>query len=229
MVFQRFDESARVTIALAQEESRLLGHSDIGAEHLLVGIARVDEAILGVAPIRLRDAAHRLRGRMEHVDPPQTMPFTAEAQAAVQRAVDQATSRGHARVRPAHILLALLAAGDTAAQVLSDVGVSPGNATARAEHAAERPPTGGAATPHVFPAVGHVPVLDDRRFEDAVRDGHPVMVRLHDAPPLGDIGAPDVDARLLRVILAAGGRLARMLHEHGVDEAAIDAALKRPS
>jgi hypothetical protein len=44
---------------------------------------------------------------------------------------------------------------------------------------------------------------------------HPVMVRLHDAPPLGDVGNARVDARLLNVMLAADGRMARMLRAHG--------------
>jgi ATP-dependent Clp protease ATP-binding subunit ClpC len=37
-VFERFTDSARQVLVLAQEEARLLGHSFIGTEHLLLGI-----------------------------------------------------------------------------------------------------------------------------------------------------------------------------------------------
>lgn len=42
--------------------------------------------------------------------------------------------------------------------------------------------------------------------EHAIRDGHPVMVRLHNGPPLGDVGHPLVDARQSKVMLTADGR-----------------------
>jgi hypothetical protein len=74
-----------------------------------------------------------------------------------------------------------------------------------------------------------VSALDEGRFEDAIRDGHPAMVRLHNTPPLGDVGNALVDARLLKLMLAADGRLGRMLRAHGVDEATVDAALKPPA
>jgi hypothetical protein len=68
-----------------------------------------------------------------------------------------------------------------------------------------------------------------RRFEDAIRDGDPVIVRLHNTPPLGDVGNALVDARLLKLMLAADGRLGRMLRAHGVDEATVDAAPRPPA
>lgn len=229
MTFERFDEQARLTIVLAQEECRILRHGDIGADHLLVAVARVDEAILALAPERLRDVVAGLRDVRERRDSPDALPFSAEATAAIEAANDQATSRGHTHVRPGHVLLALLAAGDTASRVLSGAGVSEDAARAAAEHAAEHPASGGAPAPSARLVVGRVPALDEGRFEDALRDGHPVMVRLHSAPPLGDIGNALVDARLLKLILAADGRIASMLRAHGVGESAVDAALKPPA
>jgi ATP-dependent Clp protease ATP-binding subunit ClpA len=38
-MFERFTENARAAVVLAQEESRALGHSYIGTEHLLLGAA----------------------------------------------------------------------------------------------------------------------------------------------------------------------------------------------
>jgi hypothetical protein len=229
VTFERFDGRARLTVVLAQEECRLLGHGDIGADHLLVAVARADEAILALAPERLRAVVVRLRGPREGRESPPELRFTAEAMAALQTARDHAATTGHTEIRPGHVLLALLAAGPTAARILGEVGIAVPAARSAAEHAAAHPPTPAAAPPPLAdPPPSRVPALDEGRFEDAIRDGRPVMVRLHNAPPLGDIGHPLVDARLLRVMLAADGRVARMLRAHGVDEAALDAALEPP-
>jgi ATP-dependent Clp protease ATP-binding subunit ClpA len=55
-VFERFTESARMVVVYAQEEARALGHPHIGAEHLLLGVVRVETAILpaGLDDIRAR-------------------------------------------------------------------------------------------------------------------------------------------------------------------------------
>ena len=39
-MFERFTESARMVIVLAQEEARKLKHDHIGSEHLLLGVVR---------------------------------------------------------------------------------------------------------------------------------------------------------------------------------------------
>ena len=46
-----------------------------------------------------------------------------------------------------------------------------------------------------------------------------------DPYPLGDIGSPAVDRYLLELMLASDTRAARLLREHGIDEAALRAAL----
>ncbi len=229
MTFERFDAQARLILVLAQEECRLLHHGDIGADHVLIGVARVDEAILALAPERLRDVVAELRGDPEPRESPDALPFSAEARAAIETADAQATSRGHTHVRPGHVLLALLAAGTTASQVLAGADVSEDTARRAAEHAAEHPASGVAAASSLRLAAGLVPALDEGRFDDAIREGHPVVVRLHSAPPLGDIGNALVDARLLKLMLAADGRVARMLRAHGVDESAVDAVFEPPS
>ncbi len=43
--------------------------------------------------------------------------------------------------------------------------------------------------------------------------------------PVGDLGHPRTDARLLLAVLAAGGRAAALLRQAGVDEAAVRTAL----
>jgi hypothetical protein len=44
--------------------------------------------------------------------------------------------------------------------------------------------------------------------------------------PIGDLGDPHVDARLLELMLVNDTRGARLLREHGIDEAAVRAALR---
>src|SRR4051794_28128132 len=218
--FERFDEQTRAVIVSAQEECRRLGHPDFGADHLLIGFALVDETILGAPPDRLRAAVVRLRS--ERRGTPRRLPFSEEAKAAIQAVA----AAGHPRVRPGHLLLALLDAGDTAARVLETAGLTEAGVRAAAARAAER----RGPRPHVAATVGgSVAALEEGRFEDALRDGHPVPVRLHNAPPLGDLGHPRVDARLLKLVLAADGRLGRVLRDHGVDERAVDAALDPPT
>jgi hypothetical protein len=229
VTFERFVAQARLIIVLAQEECRLLHHGDIGADHLLIAVARVDEAILALDPERLREVVAELRGAPEPRESPDPLPFSAEARAAIETADAQATSREHRHVHPGHVLLALLAVGTTASQVLARAGVSEDTARRAGEHAAEHPPSGVAAASSTRLVAGLVPALDEGRFEDAIREGHPVLVRLHSAPPLGDIGNALVDARLLKLMLAADGRVARMLRGHGVDEFAVEAVFEPPS
>ncbi|MDX6274968.1 MAG: ATP-dependent Clp protease ATP-binding subunit ClpC, partial [Frankiales bacterium] len=53
-MFEHFDERARRCVVRTQEETRRLGHAEIGAEHLLLGIAAVDEGLVGAGIERLR-------------------------------------------------------------------------------------------------------------------------------------------------------------------------------
>ena len=48
-MFERFTDRARGVLTLAQEEARLLNHSFIGTEHLLLGLVREEGGLAGVA------------------------------------------------------------------------------------------------------------------------------------------------------------------------------------
>jgi ATP-dependent Clp protease ATP-binding subunit ClpA len=118
-VFERFSEAARLVVVLAQEEARGLGHTQIGAEHLLLGVVRVEEAILpaGVDDIRARI------GRGPGTSSGQ-IPFTGGAKDSLERAPRETAALGHGDILPAHMLLALaeepevvLAAGATSGRI----------------------------------------------------------------------------------------------------------------
>ena len=61
-MFERFDNSARRVIVLAQDEARKLNHHFIGTEHLLLGLVRDENeaagmlAEMGADPRRVRDS-----------------------------------------------------------------------------------------------------------------------------------------------------------------------------
>lgn len=70
-----------------------------------------------------------------------------------------------------------------------------------------------------------------KRFDlDAtIAEGGPVPVWLGDHElPIGDLGHPRVDAKVLLAMLAKGGGGAALLRQHGLDEGAVRAALGGP-
>jgi ATP-dependent Clp protease ATP-binding subunit ClpC len=216
-MFDHFDEAARQCIVLTQEEARRLGHPEIGAEHILLGIARIDEGLVGTEIERLRAAVVGQRG-VGDVPPGALLQFTPEAKAALEGANEQALSRGHTTINPAHLLLAVLDAEGDARRVLREADLIVADVRERADAAAGKP----SATPAAA-ATGHAGHAD---HAEELRDGHPVTVRLgQHALPIGDLGHPRVDARLLGLMLVGDTPVARLLRAHGIDEAAIDAAL----
>lgn len=96
-MFERFTENARRVVALAQEESRLLRHHDIRAEHLLLGLLRLDDDVARTVLAVTLAAAHQAAAVSS---PPETMapgghiPFTTNA----KRDISVLTSLGVDRV-----------------------------------------------------------------------------------------------------------------------------------
>ncbi|HEY0485585.1 MAG TPA: ATP-dependent chaperone ClpB [Mycobacteriales bacterium] len=73
--------------------------------------------------------------------------FTTRSREVLSQAVTAATTRGHATVEPAHLLLALLdTEGSTAAALLRAVGADPGDVRARTLAALDRLPSASGAT-----------------------------------------------------------------------------------
>jgi ATP-dependent Clp protease ATP-binding subunit ClpC len=127
-VFERFTESARQVIVLAQDEARALRHNYLGTEHLLLGVLRSDSAAakalgsLGVAlePARAQVAA--IVGQMDHA-PVGQVPFTPRAKKVLEVSLREAVGLGHSYIGPEHILLGLARENDgVALRVLLDAG-----------------------------------------------------------------------------------------------------------
>jgi ATP-dependent Clp protease ATP-binding subunit ClpA len=205
-MFEHFDERARLCIVYAQEELGRLGHDELGTVHLLLGIARIDEELIGVDVERVRAAVVAVQGIGAPARDP--APVGADAKAAFERANAQALAVGHTTIDPAHLLLALLEIGGGGARALRESGATPGDVRERAKAAAGQPRPTMSQAP--FGPGNHV---------HALRSGHPVAVRLGgDGLPLGDLGHPSLDAALLELLLVNDSVAARLLRAHGIDE-----------
>jgi ATP-dependent Clp protease ATP-binding subunit ClpA len=204
-MFKPFPESSRMVVVTAQEEARALRHAAIGGEHLVLGITKE-------APVLLNVGLDVVRGRViELFGTGQTgwaraaqVPFTAVAMKALELAVEEADDRGHDAVLPAHVLLGLLRADDRAHSLIEALGRPVDDVRKLAETAADQ-------TASRAPTDVH----------QAAREGRPVLVGLPEGLPIGDLGNPRTDAGVLLAMLAAGGRAAALLRDHGVDEDAI--------
>jgi ATP-dependent Clp protease ATP-binding subunit ClpA len=138
-LFERYTDRAHRVIVIAQDEANLLGHSDIGSAHLLLGLISEGEGVAGQAlkglGVTLEAARERLGPRIisrvaeEPRRPPQ---FKPGAKKVLERALREALQLGHNYVGTEHILLALAREGDLlGASVLEIIGVSTAGVRAR--------------------------------------------------------------------------------------------------
>jgi ATP-dependent Clp protease ATP-binding subunit ClpC len=130
-VFERFDESAREVIVLAQDEGRALKHNYVGTEHLLLGLLRSDglaKRVLDSFDVTLeevRAAVVRLVGQDDAVEGGQ-IPFTPHALRALKNSLHEALAHGQSEIRTEHLLLGVVDEEDgVAAKVLRDFDVRP--------------------------------------------------------------------------------------------------------
>ncbi|HMC51383.1 MAG TPA: Clp protease N-terminal domain-containing protein [Acidimicrobiales bacterium] len=126
-MFERFTDRARRVLVLAQEESRLLDHDSIGAEHIFLGLiqeggglaARALES-LGIPLSVAREKVQRSTGRGGAV-PKGPPPFTPQAKKVLELSLREALQLGHNYIGTEHMLLGLVREGQgVASEVMSD-------------------------------------------------------------------------------------------------------------
>jgi ATP-dependent Clp protease ATP-binding subunit ClpC len=124
-MFERFTDRARRVVVLAQEEARLLDHSYIGTEHILLGVAREGEGIGATTLISLGLSLEDLRADVLEIvgrgpeSPSGHIPFTPRAKKVLELSLRQALALGHDAIGTEHILLGIAREGQgVAAQVL---------------------------------------------------------------------------------------------------------------
>lgn len=113
-MFERFTDSARRTVVLAQEQARMLNHNYIGTEHLLLaltldhGTAGAALTGLGVTNDAVREHVIELIG--EGITAPSGhIPFLPAARQVLLDALRSALLAGANTIDSNHILLALMA------------------------------------------------------------------------------------------------------------------------
>ena len=125
----RFTERARKAIALAQESASELGHSYVGTEHILLGIAREGEG-LGAKVLRdngmddklVSELIERFVGRGVPGTPAQGL--TPRAKRVIELALADANRLGHNYVGTEHLLMGILREPDSsAARLITSLGI----------------------------------------------------------------------------------------------------------
>lgn len=111
-MFERFTEGARRVVVLAQEEARMLNHSYIGTEHLLLATIS-DRGIAGQALADTGVTRDEAVGRVVEILgrglSPQSghLAFTPRAKAVLEMALRTALKIGHSYIGSEHLLLGL--------------------------------------------------------------------------------------------------------------------------
>jgi ClpA/ClpB-like protein len=199
--FDRFSDSAKKVLTLAQEEAERSHHSYIGTEHLLLALlSQESEASdilseLGVETQEVRHVLKAVLGRAERLNIQRIIP-TSRVKKVIEIAFRTAEAEGSTSVTPIHLLLALLGEGEgIAAHILEDRKVT--IARIEALRAGQQPAA------EAWPAAGtrvlvHDPDPPYRLWEGLVL-GHQggevvISVPLHPSQPEARLPAAELHA-----------------------------------
>ncbi|HEY9611402.1 DUF4139 domain-containing protein [Allocoleopsis sp.] len=130
-ISERFTEKAIKAIALAQEESRRLGHNFIGTEQILLGLIAEDTGlaaeVLKSMGIKLKDArieVEKIIGRGSGLVPVENPSLTPRAQRLLEQSLEEARKLGHNYIGTEHLLLSLSQVEEgNSPRILENLGV----------------------------------------------------------------------------------------------------------
>ena len=112
--FDRFNDRAKRTLALAQDEAVRFGHAYIGPEHLLLGLIREGEGVaarvldaMGIDLASARRAIETKLGRGSG-PPPSEIVLHEDTKKVIASAGEEAKKLGHSNVGTEHLLLGLV-------------------------------------------------------------------------------------------------------------------------
>ncbi|KAL2929756.1 Chaperone protein ClpC1 chloroplastic [Bienertia sinuspersici] len=128
-MFERFTEKAIKVILVAQDETRRLGHSVVGTEHMLLGLIGEGTGIaskalksVGVNMKNVRIEVEKIVGRGSGFIPVE-IPFSPRAKHVLELSLEEARKLGQNYIGSEHLLLGLLSEGEgVAARVLDNLG-----------------------------------------------------------------------------------------------------------
>jgi ATP-dependent Clp protease ATP-binding subunit ClpC len=132
-MFERFTDRARRALTLAQEESRLLNHTFLGTEHLLLGLIHEGDGVAAKSLDMLGVSLDAARAKVAETIaiagnvPSGSPPFSPRAKKVLELSLREATQLGHNYIGTEHLLLGLVREGEgVGAQVLVGLGVDLG-------------------------------------------------------------------------------------------------------
>ena len=128
-MFERFTDRARKVVVAAQEEARKLGHSQIGIEHVLLGVLAEGQGVaakaLGSLDVRLDEARRVVNNALPTGGPKSPgdhIPFTPDAKKLLETSLREALQLGHNYIGTEHILLGLIRmSGGAVAEIFQQV------------------------------------------------------------------------------------------------------------
>jgi len=181
--FERFTESAKRVLTLAQEEAERSHHSYTGTEHLLLGLMRDQDGVaaqalhnLGIEIEAVRTTIASVVGRNERAIIQQIIP-TSQVKKVIEISFEEARRLGSHYVGSEHLLLGLVVEGEgVAAHVMADLGAT----RARVEAEINRLASLGASLGPIN--IGRVVILGGTGFvgralvEELAANGHQVML-----------------------------------------------------
>jgi ATP-dependent Clp protease ATP-binding subunit ClpC len=129
--FEKFSESARRVLTLAQEEAQRFNHPNIGPEHILLGIVGEPDGVAAKVLVNLGISLNKVRSAVEFIIGHGEGSSRAEvglspgAKRVIELAIDEARYIGHNYIGTEHLLLGLLREGEgIAARVLDSLGIT---------------------------------------------------------------------------------------------------------
>jgi ATP-dependent Clp protease ATP-binding subunit ClpA len=130
--FDRFDESGKRVLALAQEEAIRHNHNYIGTEHLLAALLRDEGTVasraltsLGIELTKVRTATDFMIGRGDQPTSPSDITLSPRTKKVIDLAIDESRRMGQSHVGAEHFLLGLIREGEgIASGVIESLGVS---------------------------------------------------------------------------------------------------------
>jgi ATP-dependent Clp protease ATP-binding subunit ClpC len=232
-LFERFTDRARRVLVLAQEEARLLNHSFIGTEHILLGLIHEGEGVAAKALESLGISLEAVREKVEETigpagtAPTGSPPFTPRAKKVLELSLREALQLGHNYIGTEHMLLGLVREGEgVAAQVLrASAPTSP------------RPPAGHPAALRVTRAGQEKPPSGARPLSQeagpAGARARPVRAQPHPAGPRAQARPGDRREREIERVMQVLSRRTKnnpvLIGEPGVGKTAIVEGLSQRS
>jgi hypothetical protein len=165
-MFELFTENARRVIFFARYEASQYGSPYIETEHMLLGLLREDQALIGrfLGPTNvaaaIRTEIERQITSRERISTSVEVPLSQESKQVLTLAAEESDRLGHRHVGTEHLLVGLLRVeGSLAAKLLRERGLKPGPigeqlAKAPSPNSKSRPRTGAFLTFQSRPTTG---------------------------------------------------------------------------